>query len=484
MLEKSLSWPALAAVVAMTLLTLGAGLMVSQAVAKSFSLVLYLIVSSAAILDLFDLAVRLYFRRAHGVPDDSREYANVSAPLAAGTFTPRQQRAHLRPYAIIASVHNAEPWLDDFLITMARYRDRFWIIDDASSDQTCIRLTQAGWRCIRAERNLKKPGAIKALLATLPAEIDTVMVIDPDITIRDGTVNATAVGSVSLLERAIFDFQRSGMAAACPRIAIKEDGLLARFQALEYCMSCSLGRSSLGDRSLNSGVSLYRRAALKMVLDRHSLSVYAEDLENSLILLDAGERIYYDGRLVIETEGMRSWHRWFSQRVGWFYGLVKVFAERFDSIKRISKESPRSGYQFMVYTALFGIALHPVKVVAMVLLLLGISKSIDGLFGFNLLPDWAVADPAYFLGAYTKYTILAIIALLVAVPRRERLHLVPAIPLCFFYFMAHIAPVTVGYLNWISLWLHGRRVYADHYQEEATIMRKNGNGLAASGGQG
>lgn len=478
MRDKSLSWPALAAVVAVTLLALGAGLMVSQAMAKSFSLALYLIASSAAILDLIDLAVRLYFRRAHGVVGDSREYANVSAPLATGAFTPRQQRAHLRPYAIIASIHNAELYLDDFLETMARHRDRFWIIDDASTDQTCVRLTQAGWRCIRAERNTKKPAAIKALLPTLPPEIDTVMVIDPDISIRDA-----AGDGVSRLESVIFDFQRSGMSSACPRIAIKEDGLLARFQALEYCMSCSLGRSSLGEHSLNSGVSLYRRAALQMVLDKHSLSVYAEDLENSLILLGAGERIYYDGRLVIETEGMRSWHRWFSQRVGWFYGLAKVFVERFDTIKRISKESTGSGYQFMVYTALFGIALHPVKLAALFLLLLGLAKGVDGLFGFNVVPDWAIADPAYFLGAYTKYTILAIIALAVAVPRRERLHLVPAIPLCFFYFLAHIIPVTVGYLNWISLWLRGRRIYADHYQEEAAIMQDNGDALAASGKQ-
>ena len=59
----------------------------------------------------------------------------------------------------------------------------------------------------------------------------------------------------------------------------------------------------------------------------------------------------------------------------------------------------------------------------------------------------------------------------------------PAIPLFFFYFLAHIVPVTVGYLNWISMWLHGRRVYEDHYQEEATMMQENGAGLGASARQ-
>lgn len=456
----------LAVEVAVVLLALGAGLMVSQALAKNFSLGIFLIASTAVTLDLVDLAVRLYLRRAYGVVGDSREFAIVSTPLGAGAVTPRQQRAHLRPYAIIASIHNAEPFLDDFLESMARYRDHVWIVDDASTDQTCLRLRRAGWRCLRAERNSKKPGAIKALLATLPPEIDTVMVIDPDITIRDAIVDG-----VSRLESVIFDFQRSGMSSACPRIAIKEDGLLARFQSLEYCMSFSLGRSSMGDHGLNSGIALYRRPALQMVLEKHSLSVYAEDLENSLILLAAGERIYYDGRLVIETEGMRLWRGWFSQRVGWFYGLIKVFIERFESIKRLSRESRMAGYQFMVYIALFGIALHPVRLVTLFVLLLGLAKGVDSLLGFNAMPDWAIADPAYFLGAYTQYTILGIIALMVAVPRRERVYIMPVIPLCFFYFTAHIVPVTVGFLNWISLRLRGRRVYADHYQVEEPACR-------------
>jgi len=45
-------------------------------------------------------------------------------------------------------------------------------------------------------------------------------------------------------------------------------------------------------------------------LNEHSLSVYAEDFENAVIMLSHGGRIYYDGRLVVSTEGPGSLQRW------------------------------------------------------------------------------------------------------------------------------------------------------------------------------
>ena len=124
------------------------------------------------------------------------------------------------------------------------------------------------------------------------------MVIDPDIRIRGITG-----GSSAELERVLSDFQQSGAAAVCPRVMIEPDGFLARFQAFEYALAFRVGRESLADFSITSGVSFYRRDALLRALHEHSLSVYAEDFENALILLSQGERIYYDGRLVVSTEG-------------------------------------------------------------------------------------------------------------------------------------------------------------------------------------
>ena len=67
-----------------------------------------------------------------------------------------------------------------------------------------------------------------------------------------------------------------------------------------------------------------------------------------MILLSHGERIYYDGRLVVSTEGPGTLQRWFSQRVGWYHGLIKVYTERFPEILRISRRSPFAAYHYLV----------------------------------------------------------------------------------------------------------------------------------------
>src|SRR5260370_38721330 len=112
------------------------------------------------------------------------------------------------------------------------------------------------------------------------------------------------------------------------------DGFLARFQAFEYALAFRVGRESLGGFSVTSGVSFYRRSALARALSEHSLSVYAEDFENAVILLSHGERIYYDGRLVVSTEGPDSLQRWFSQRVGWYHGLIQAYIGRLSDVLR------------------------------------------------------------------------------------------------------------------------------------------------------
>ena len=42
----------------------------------------------------------------------------------------------------------------------------------------------------------------------------------------------------------------------------------------------------------------------------------------------------------------------------------------------------------------------------------------------------------------------------------------------FFYALMQILPNTVGYANWLSLRLWGRRVFADHYQDEESLRRQ------------
>ena len=465
--EETSSWRLPAVGLVAAVLACWAVLAASAAAARGFSLLLYVLANLVVFLDMFDFAVRLYFRRTYAAVAEAGYHSSTSISLDIAPYSLYQKRVHLRPFALVISVHDAEDEIDDFLEALEAYRDRVWFIDDGSTDQTCSRIRQAGWRILEGGANRKKPGAIRRILEVLPSEIETLMVLDPDVTIRN-----RSIGELSSLETVIFDFQRSGMAAVCPRIAIRQDGFLTRLQGLEYCMAFSLGRMSLADHGINSGISIYRRDALEFALQRHSLSVYAEDLENSAILLGKGEQIYCDARLVVETEGKRTWGGWFSQRVGWAFGLIKVYSEHFGEIRIAAKRQLSAAYQFLIYMGGFNLLLHPLKIVSLLLLSLSFAKGLDTLFGLGLIPDWDAAEPVYFLAAFAKFTLLASAAILTAVPRGERLYLVPAVPLFFFYAHAQILPATVGYANWLSWRLLGWRIWPDHYQDEESLSRQ------------
>jgi cellulose synthase/poly-beta-1,6-N-acetylglucosamine synthase-like glycosyltransferase len=363
------------------------------------------------------------------------------------------------PYAIIASIYNLEDHLEDFMNSFGPYRDRVWLISDGSTDNTVLRLRQAGWRCFDDGVNRRKPAALRRLLERLPSHIETVMVIDPDIRIR-----GLADGSTVDLEQFIAQFQQSGAAAACPRIMIEPDGFLARFQAFEYALAFRVGRESLGDFSITSGVSLYRRSALARALDAHSLSVYAEDFENAVILLNWGERIYYDGRLVVSTEGPGLLQRWFSQRVGWYHGLLKVYTERFRELRSISRRSPFAFYHFIVYIGVLSLGIHVAKMLSALLLLLSLFAGLDALLLDDLIPRGSVTNPQYFTGAVTSYLALGVIALFTRVPKAERAYVAPIVPLYLCYAMLHIVPMTVGFGNFFAIKLFRRRIYQDHYE--------------------
>jgi cellulose synthase/poly-beta-1,6-N-acetylglucosamine synthase-like glycosyltransferase len=431
---------------------------------------LYVIANSLLILDAVDLLARSWMRaRLSRRPGGRRQ---VSVPLDVGRFTPWQVSLHLRPYAMLASVHDAGDDLEDFLEAMAPHRDRLWVIDDASRDDTWFRLERSGVHCYRNGENRKKPGALRELLRHLPAEIETVLVLDPDVRFHDSRERG-----LSTLERVIFEFQRSGRAAVTPRVTARDDGWLERLQGFEYALACEVGRHSLGDRAITSGVALYRRDALEAALGSHSLSVYAEDLENALILLSRGESIYYDGRFAIETVARHTWKSLLSQRVGWAYGLARVYFENFASLRACVAGRPFVAYQLYGYLGVFGLLLHPVRVASLLLLALSTFGGLQQLFGVDVLPALLAPDPAYFLLAYVKYTIFALLAAaLLDGGLRRRREFLPVLPLYFFYALWQVVPTTLGYANWASLRLAGRRVYRDHYQHDDAEVGKRIDG--------
>src|SRR5262249_19332961 len=110
--------------------------------------------------------------------------------------------------------------------------------------------------------------------------------------------------------------------------------------------------------------------------------------------------------------------------------------------------------------------LHAVKIVSAALLLVSFASGFDTLFLTHAFAQNAVTDPAYFIAAVGSYLALGVVALFAIVPRAERAYMAPIVPLYLFYAIAHIAPMTVGFANWIALKTFGRRVYRDHYEIE------------------
>jgi cellulose synthase/poly-beta-1,6-N-acetylglucosamine synthase-like glycosyltransferase len=414
---------------------------------KTLNTALYFVATSLVTLELLDIMARYWL----GYLPSERQ--NHEAPMALVD-------TGAQPFAVIMSVRNLKAKALRVLAPLTPYKNNVWIIDDGSDDDTAAYLEFLGWRCLRAETNRRKPGAIKVLLTRLPQEIRTVLVLDPDCEL----LSSADLGA-SDLEHCVRKFQASGAAACCPRVRVREDdNVLTCFQLLEVELAFLLGRKSLSPHCITCGASLYKRAALERALSKHSLSVYAEDLENTLIILEEGEQILYDDELVLVTDGKRTAHGWFSQRVGWSFGLARVLWTRWRSFARVARHGPWSFYNFIVYLGVFSFLLFPLKLASTLLFFAGLANAFDTLLGLDLVPDTALTDIRYFAATYATYALLLVCFYAYARPAVRPATAAIAVVFYPFYAAAHAAPMAVGYLNWFSYCLVGRRLYRDHYE--------------------
>jgi len=421
---------------------------------------IYFVANLILMFDMVDLVARVWI-----TSQLKSSGAGPSVDLGLPEISKVEMASLLRPYAIIGSVHDASDDIDLFIETMEPFKEFVWLIDDASNDDTLLRLRRMGWNCVAGGVNRNKPGALYHLIKLLPAEIETVLVVDPDV--KWSTI---ATSPRETLEQVVSDLQRSGAAALSPRISSHQPGWLEECQAFEYELSCGLGRRSLGNLCTNSGVSVYRRSALEDILARHTLSVYAEDLENSLLLLAAGERIYYDDRLAFDTHAKRSWMALFSQRVGWSFGGAKVLLERIRLFMIIARRSPLGAYQYVFYLGVNGYLMLPFKLASIVILTASFLNGIDDLTTLDLFPDRSWNDPVLFALWYAKTVVVLTIACIAALPREQRARHMATIPFYPFYALLQYVPMTIGVANVLMLRVFGRRLYADHYDHDPKLF--------------
>ncbi len=437
-------------------LVCAAGLAVAAAnglLASASQIAIYLLANLILAFDVLDLLVRVWLKHLHG-----GAACGPSVDLALPEISNAERALTLQPYALIASVHDESDGIDRFLRKLSPFKDHVWFIDDASTDDTALRLRREGWKCLAGGVNRHKPGALQFLLRALPPEIESIVVLDPDVQLEAREGNERAV-----LEQVISDLQRSGAAACTPRIQARRGDWLVECQAFEYELACGIGRKSLGALACNSGVSVYRRSALEAAQRRHSGSIYAEDLENSLLLLSTGERIYYDDRLIISTRAKTSWRALLSQRVGWSFGGLRLMIDRAPLFATIARRSPLAAYQYVFYLLFNGVVLLPLKLAALVILALSLLRGLDDLLMTHLLPLRAWDQPLLFGLWYVKSTLVLFLACFAALPRGERARHLAIVPFYGIYALLMMLPVALGYLNQLTLRVFGRRVYADHY---------------------
>jgi len=244
---------------------------------------------------------------------------------------------------------------------------------------------------------------------------------------------------------------------------MERDGFLARFQALEYTLAFVVGRRSLADFGVTSGVSIYRRDALEHALG----SIHCPSMPRSRERGDPAAR----SRAHLLRRSPGGEHRGaglIASLVLAAGGLVlraaQVYTQRFHELWRIGRRAPFAMYNFIAYMGVLGLGLHLLRIVSAGLLLVSVGAILDNLFVFNLLPDVGAVNPVYFAGAVGSYLALGALALFTVVPKSERGYIAPIVPLYFLYVLMHIAPITVGFGNWLALRLWGRRLYRDHYQ--------------------
>ncbi len=163
-------------------------------------------------------------------------------------------------------------------------------------------------------------------------------------------------------------------------------------------------------------------------------------------------------------EGPGKITRWFSQRVGWYHGLLRVVTTRFSEVWQVSRRSPFAFYHFILYVGVLSLGLHLAKMASAALLIISLFAGFDQLLASHSPGQFADESRLLHLG-HRRLPRHRRGGTFTVVPKSERAYAAPIVPLYLFYAIAHILPMTIGFLNWLTLQAWGRRVYRDHHYE-------------------
>jgi len=381
----------------------------------------------------------------------------------------------VKPYAILLCVNNIEHDWKELKEVMEPWKNEIYVIDDNSKDMTGYLISNAGFNLIKSPLSnprIHKPESILHGLSRIPPEIKTVMVIDPDVELPDRIT----------LERAIFDFQRSGSAACGIQVlpSFKQSkSMVWACQMLEYEDAMYFGRAVPHNQICTSGASaLYKRDVLDEMLKQTSLSMYAEDMEISIQLITSKLRIYFDKRAVTRTEVPSTLKKLTLQRMSWSFGQLKVTMAYFK--KAFIKDDPFFIYNFYFYNFFIVILMHPLRIIAIIAYFISLGAVLFGYFNpfylrYQFIPTFALLFMTIFYVLMSIETLFWSGNINSKIKQDKDWNLTKyfaAAPACVFYkFYLILVPNTLGYLNFISFKLFKTMIFKDAYIINKYIFR-------------
>lgn len=223
------------------------------------------------------------------------------------------------------------------------------VVDDGSTDETAEivqRLRLRGVRLIR-QPNTGKPAALNNGIHH--ARTDIVILVD-----GDTVFERDAIG------RLLQPFLDPDVGAVSGNTKVaNRDGVLGRWQHLEYVMGFNLDRRmfEIGEcmPTVPGAIGAFRRQALVDVGGVPDLTL-AEDTDLTMALIRAGWRVVYEQSAVAWTEAPATLHQLWRQRYRWCFGTMQaMWKHRRALIDR--GPSGRLGRRGLGYLILFQIVL-------------------------------------------------------------------------------------------------------------------------------
>ncbi len=193
------------------------------------------------------------------------------------------------------------------------------VIDDGSTDDTCVRLLETYGRnsrvLITRQANHGKYAALNH--AYTHVDTDIVVAIDADTQIAPDAIR-----------KIVRHFCDPAIGAVAGNVKVRNrDRLLARMQALEYLTSQNVDRRASevinGMLVVPGALGAWRRKAVEDA-GYYSSETFAEDADLTVSVIRAGYKVVYEEAAIARTVAPISLDRFLHQRLRWLFGMMQT----------------------------------------------------------------------------------------------------------------------------------------------------------------